>query len=433
MSNSFSITNLQEYLPADDILSQCIHCGLCLAVCPTYDLTKLERSSPRGRIKMIRNVAEGMGGVSELFIDEMNFCLDCQACETACPAGVKYGKLVESARVIITENNSGFSFAEKFKRLILNKVLAEPNRLHLYSKILRIYQQSYFRYIFEESGILKLFSKRLAGILKLSPEISVKFSSDEIEKITLPGGEVKYSTAFHTGCIMDTAFAGINIDTLTVLKGYGCKIFTPGDQVCCGSLHAHNGEIKKAKELAIKNIEIFENEDYEFLVSNSAGCGAFMKEYGDLLKDDCNFSQRAQIFSSKVRDVTEFLFDKKPLSEFKNINLQATYHDACHLVHSQKIFNEPRELLSSIPGLEIIELEESTRCCGSAGIYNVIRYDDSMKILEDKIANIARTQTNTVITGNPGCILQITAGAEKFNTQLEVLHPVSVLKRAMGG
>ena len=382
---------------------------------------------------MIKNVAEGKGRISDLFVEEMNFCLDCQACETACPAGVKYGSLVESARAVINENIETFSFVERFKKYFLNRILAEPKRLRHYSKILRIYQKSYLKYLLERSGLLKLFPAKFAGIIKLIPQVSMKFSSDEIEEITFPGGEIKYETAFHTGCIMNTAFAVINTDTIVVLKGYGCKVFTPGDQVCCGSLHAHNGEIEKARELAKRNIDMFENKAYDYLISNSAGCGAFMKEYGKLLKNENGYSKRADAFSAKVRDVTEFLFDKKPLKKFKNISMHAAYHDACHLVHGQKIFNEPRELLSSIPGLKIVDLEDSTRCCGSAGIYNVLRYDDSMEILEAKMGNISQTGAETVITGNPGCILQISMGAEKFNTRVEVLHPVSVLKRAMSG
>ena len=434
MQNSSSLPGLREYLPNDDVLSQCIHCGLCLAVCPTYEITKMERSSPRGRIKMIKNFAEGGGQVSEIFSEEMNFCLDCQACETACPAGVKYGKLVESARVVISEEPGNKKFKERFKKYLLNKIIADPKRLKFYSRIIRLYQKSYFRYILEENAVLKMFPGNIPGILKLVPGISEKFSSDEIDEITVPGNDgIRYKVAFHTGCIMDTAFADINNDTIDVLKAYGCSVFTPKEQSCCGSLQAHNGEIKKARELAKKNIDLFEKGKYEFLISNSAGCGAFMKEYGELLQDDIDYSIKAKKFSEKVKDVTEFLSGKKPVKEFKRLEMRATYHDACHLVHSQKVYNEPRELLKSIPGFELIELNESTKCCGSAGIYNVVRYDDSMIFLKSKLLNIKESNTGIVISGNPGCISQIKAGAEKFNTFITVLHPVSVLKRAIYG
>lgn len=431
MSDSSQVKNLNKYIPTDDVLSQCIHCGLCLAVCPTYDITKLERSSPRGRIKMIKSVAGGKGAISGIFMDEMDFCLDCRACETACPAGVKYGSLVEAARAVIVEKRSSLSLTERLKKYLLNNVLSNPARLKFYSRLLRFYQRSIFRNLIENSGILKLFPGGLSEVIKLAPSVSAEFSSDILEEVTNPEGEIKYTTAFHAGCIMDTSFAGINRDTVDVLNAFGCSVYTPKDQVCCGSLHAHNGEINKAKELAKKNIAAFEKSGYENLVSNSAGCGAFMKEYGELLKDDREYGARAMEFSSRVVDVSEFLSGKKPVKGYRPLNMKISYHDACHLVHGQKIYKEPRELLSAIPGLEVIDLEDSTRCCGSAGIYNVMRYDDSMKILEAKMKNIGRTQATTVVTGNPGCIIQITHGAEKFNTRVHVLHPVTLLKRAI--
>lgn len=431
MTISSPVKNLTTYLPPDEVLSQCIHCGLCLAVCPTYDITKLERSSPRGRIKMIKSVTGGEAGLSDIFIDEMNFCLDCQACETACPAGVKYGNLVEAARVVINDNRKSHSLIERVKKYFLNEILSNPVRLKFYSRLLRIYQKSILKNLVEKYGLLKLFPGNLNEAIKLAPCVSAEFSSDFLDELTEPEGDIKFRTAFHTGCIMDTSFAEINMDTVDVLKAFGCSVFTPGEQVCCGSLHGHNGEIEKARELARKNIAAFEKSGYEYLVSNSAGCGAYMKGYGELLKGDCEYKTRAESFASKVVDVTEFLCDKTPVRGFRQLNMSVSYHDACHLVHSQKIYNEPRELLSRIPGLEVIDLEDSTRCCGSAGIYNVMRYDDSMKILEDKMKTISRAQATTVVTGNPGCIIQLTHGAEKFNTRVHVLHPVSLLKRAI--
>jgi glycolate oxidase iron-sulfur subunit len=420
-----------DILPSDDVLSQCIHCGMCLAVCPTYDLTKLERSSPRGRIKMIKSVSQGELQISDLFREEMNFCLDCQACETACPAGVKYGKLVESARVLVDEKFLSFSFAIKLKRFLLRKVVADKNNLKLFSRILRLYQKSFLKSLLEKSGLLRIFSKDLTEILKLSPEISDFFSDEQIPEISKPEGEVKYKTAFHFGCIMNVAFADINIDTVNVLKEFSCEVFTPNDQICCGSLHAHNGDIEFAKSLARENIVAFEQGDYDYLISNSAGCGAFLKEYDYLLRDDHDYSGRAKSFSEKVKDVSEFLFDKKPKHGYKDINVSVTYHDACHLIHSQKIVSEPRELLKSINGLEIVEMEGPNTCCGSAGIYNIIRFADSIHFLTSKIDNIKSTNSAYVVTGNPGCIAQIKYGVEKFNCDVKVIHPVSLVRMAL--
>ena len=243
--------------------------------------------------------------------------------------------------------------------------------------------------------------------------------------------ETKYKTAFLTGCLMNVMFADINKDTVDVLTACGCEVISPKNQVCCGSLHAHNGDFETAKKLAKKNLEIFGKYNFDFLISNSAGCGAFMKEYGHVLKDDPKYAKAAEKFSDKVKDISEFITSIHP-DIFNNIvDEEVTYHDACHLAHSQKIVKEPREMLNFIPGLKNKPLEESTWCCGSAGIYNIVRYEDSMKILERKMTNIKNTKAKIVLTGNPGCISQIKYGAEKFDVDVEVLHPVSILKKSI--
>ena len=286
MSKQVTQTELQKILPHDDILQQCMHCGLCLATCPTYDLTKMERSSPRGRIFMIKSVARGEMELSETFADEMNFCLDCQACETACPAGVKYGRMVETARVVVDEAGYGSKIGIAIKRFALRKIVASRNGLKFVSIMLRTYQKIGLQKIVRSIGVLKLFSKNLADIETLAPVIADKFSDTQINEVELPNGEVKYKTAFHFGCLMNTMFADINMDTIDVLKECGCKIITPKDQVCCGSLSGHNGDMEFALNQARKNIDAFEKHEYDFLISNSAGCGAFMKDYAHLLEDD---------------------------------------------------------------------------------------------------------------------------------------------------
>ncbi len=433
MPKEIQYQELAKILPDDDILQQCMHCGLCLAVCPTYDLTKLERSSPRGRIRMVRSVARGEMELSQLFADEMNFCLDCQACETACPAGVKYGQIIEAARVVVDKANYGSKVGLPIKRFALRNIVASKNALKFVSRLLWIFQKTGLQKLIRSSGLLKLFPNNLSEIEKLSPVISDKFSDTQIKEIELPEGEVKYKTAFHFGCLMNTMFADINIDTIDVLKECGCKVITPKDQVCCGSLMGHNGDMDFALKLARKNIDAFEKQDYDFLISNSAGCGAFMKDYAHLLKDDPVYAEKAKIFSSKVKDITEFLAEQKP--EF-NFNpepeaTQVTYHDACHLIHAQKVSEQPRQVIKSLPGVNYTELEEASWCCGSAGIYNVVRYDDSIKMLERKMKNIKNTNADVVITGNPGCMGQIKYGTQKFNVDVEVIHPVTFIKRML--
>ena len=423
---------LIKYLPNDDILTQCMHCGMCLATCPTYELTKMERSSPRGRIKLIKSIAEGKLELSNLFAEEMNFCLDCQACETACPAGVQYGKMVESARVVIEHSNVGASKINKaIKRFLLNSVVAKHSRLKLLARFLYFYQNSGMRKV-----ALKVLShfpsaKKLIEIESLSPTISKIFSSEGLKEKISPETTAKYKIAFSTGCIMDVAFAEINFDTIEVLKKNQCEIITPKQQVCCGSLHAHNGEIEKAKELAKKNLDVFSTFDYDFLISNSAGCGAFMKEYVHLFADDPQYSQKAKLFSGRVKDISEFLANVEPTAEMHSIKEKVTYHDACHLCHSQKIVDEPRKVLQQIPGLDFVPLEESTWCCGSAGIYNVTRHEDADKILERKMKNLKNTGADVVVAGNPGCIGQLQYGIKKYGLNMEVMHTVSLVKKSM--
>ncbi len=424
-------SKLLGVLPNDDVLEQCIHCGMCLATCPTYELTKLERSSPRGRIKLIKSVARGEMAITPTFAEEMNFCLDCQACETACPAGVKYGSMVEAARVEVANAGFGSPIGNFIKKVSLKYILPNNLLLKFISRLLYIYQNFGIQKLIHSTGLLKLISPKLNEIDKLSPRVSKKFSDSFIKEITPAIGEQKYKTAFLTGCLMNVMFADINKDTVDVLSACGCEVISPKDQVCCGSLAGHNGDFEIAKILAKKNIDVFKKYDYKYLILNSAGCGAFMKEYGHLLKDDPEYSKQAKEFSDKIKDISEFISEIKPGILNNIVNDEVTYHDACHLAHSQKIVNEPRQMLNMIPGLIQKTLEESTWCCGSAGIYNIVRYEDSMQILERKMKNIKDTNAKIVLTGNPGCISQLKYGAEKFNVDVEVLHPVTILKKSI--
>jgi len=421
---------LKKYLPNDDVLTQCMHCGMCLAVCPTYELTKLERSSPRGRIRLIKSIAEGTLPISSIFVDEMNFCLDCQACETACPAGVKYGKMVESARAVVSQTSFGKTFSGMIKKVLLNKVVADHRKLKLAAKVFSFYQRSFVRrFLVFILSLSKRFA-RLKEIESLIPEISSFFSSEMLaERESHP--KAKYKVAFLTGCIMDVAFAEINKDTVDVLKEVGCEIITPQNQACCGSLHAHNGEMERGLSLAKKNIDVFSSYTYDFLVSNSAGCGAFMKEYGDFFEHDPEYAEKAKIFSSKVKDISEFLAGIDFEQKLHPINELVTYHDACHLCHSQKVTEQPRNVLAKIPEIELKALDESTWCCGSAGIYNVVRHDDAEKILERKLDNLEKTGAKIVVTGNPGCIGQLKYGIKKRGMEMKVMHTVSLVKKSM--
>jgi glycolate oxidase iron-sulfur subunit len=415
-------------LPDDDVLSQCIHCGMCLATCPTYEVTKMERSSPRGRIRMIKAVARGEMEITETFAEEMSFCLDCQACETACPAGVKYGSMVEAARVEIDNSDAGGSKLSKaIKKFALQSVVAKKGNLRTAAMLLKFYQRSGLEKFLMKSGILKAVAPKLSEIAKLAPKVSKRFSDKLVKKVTPAKGEEKYRAVFLSGCLMGVMFADINKDTVELLSKCGCKTITPGDQGCCGSLHAHNGDYDTAKKLAKHNLDVFDKYEFDYMISNSAGCGAYMKEYGHLFEDDPEYREKGKKFSAKVKDVMEFLAEAKPEFMTDELKEEITYHDACHLAHTQKVVNEPRVVLKSVKGIKYSELEESSWCCGSAGIYNVVRYDDSMKFLERKMENIKKSGADLVLAGNPGCLTQIEYGAEKFGVKVKVKHPVTYL------
>jgi len=415
----------------DDLLSQCIHCGLCLSVCPTYVTTNLERSSPRGRLRLIKEYADDKNKLGNIFEDEMDFCLGCRACETACPAGVKYDVLHNETKYLLSKDKK-VNLKKILIKFFLNKILANPSNLKLYSRILRTYQQSWFRKMLHSSNILKNISSKLFLIDELTPQIS-KISSDEIiDEITLPISKHIHNVTFHVGCIMNVGFAEINLDTIEVLKKSSCKITTPKNQYCCGALHAHNGELKKAKELAKNNIDLFRNYEYEYLISNSAGCGTFMKEYYELLKDDKDYLKSAEIFSSKIRDISEFIYDNDIKFNSGKFNDSVTYHDACHLVHGQGIFEQPRQIINDICDKNFREMHNSTFCCGSAGIYNILRQNDSQIFLDQKMQNIIKTNADVVITGNPGCIMQLRYGVKKNNLNLKVKHTVSFINEQKG-
>ncbi len=414
-------------IPDDDILTQCMHCGLCLPVCPTYILTGIEKSSPRGRIRLIKEVAGGRLELSENFVNEMYFCLDCQACATVCPAGVKYGQLVEAARARIYEEKK-----EKglwLKKFFFRSVFTSFDRLKFLARVIRLYQH-FLQPVLQKVGIFRILPQQLSRMQELAPRISEQFSDEFIAEHLKPQGKTRYRVGMLSGCLMNIMFADINRDTIEVLLINDCEIFTPREQVCCGSLAAHNGDFEIAKKLARKNIDIFLSLDLDALVINSAGCSAFMKEYGHLLYDDENYREKAARISAMTLDVSEFLMEinfKKPTVP---MGITVTYHDACHLVHTQGISKEPRELIQSIPGIEYRELGESTWCCGSAGIYNLTRYDDSMKILDRKIQNILDTGADMVLTGNPGCMGQIIYGLKNANSPIRVLHPITLLNMA---
>ena len=414
-------------------LQQCIHCGMCLPTCPTYDATKIERNSPRGRIALMRAIADRRLEPSRIFGEEMYFCLGCLACETACPAGVKYSQLFEAAReeaeqsgVLRNPNR------DMIRSLILKGLFTHPRLLRFAGRLLWLYRASGAQRLLRRLRLNTMLPYRYRELERMTPVARAKFSCHLIKPIERPAGGIAYRVGMLTGCVQDIVFSEINRDTVDVLLANGCEVHTPPVQYCCGSLHAHNGEVEVAKDLARRQIDAFASGALDAIITNAAGCGSHLKSYGILLADDARYSERARAWAGKVRDIHEWLclIDFRRPQIRSEGNLPVTYHEACHLCHGQKITREPREVLRAIPGLELRELVESTWCCGSAGIYNITQPEMASKLQERKLRHIADTGASIVATANPGCILQLQSGARRFSTKLSIRHPISLLAEA---
>ncbi|MDB6112921.1 MAG: hypothetical protein JWR69_4671 [Pedosphaera sp.] len=415
------------------VVQQCMHCGLCLPTCPTYDATKLERNSPRGRIALMRAIADGRLEPTRGFADEMYFCLGCLACMTACPAGVNYAELFEHARA---EAEASGVLKSPQRSLIrgftLNWLFMDLHRLRLVGYGLRLYQQLGLQTLVRRSGILKLLPNRLQELEAMTPPVQPEFSAELINLITPSLGPKKYRVAMLTGCAQDLIFSDVNRDTVEVLARNHCEVVTPPEQSCCGSLHAHNGEWELAQQLARKQLDQFPPHEFDAIITNAAGCGSHLKHYAKLLADDPVYHERAELWDRKVKDIHEWLAEIgiAPPDAAGAPEQTVTYHEACHLCHGQKITAQPRQVLRAIPKLRLVELSESTWCCGSAGIYNLIQPEMANDLLDRKLGHIRKTQATVVATGNPGCLLQIINGARQQNLPLRVVHPITLLAEA---
>ena len=410
------------------VLQQCMHCGMCLPTCPTYVETKRERNSPRGRIALMRAVADGELEVSAELSDEMYYCLGCLACQTACPAGVKYVELFEAARETVEIAGVADSTERKFWRwLTLNVIFMHPWMLRVIGWKLRIWQALRLDVVLRKVGFLGLIPKHLKDLEPQTPRMCAAFSDSLIEAKESSVAAPKYRVGMLTGCVQDLAFSDVNRDTVDVLLANDCEVITPRRQHCCGSLHAHNGEVELARELARRQIDSFDLGTLDAIITNAGGCGSHLKQYGHLLHDDPVYAARAKVWDAKVKDIHEWLVRIDFRAPKAGAGVEAvTYHESCHLCHGQKITSQPRKILQSIPGLVFKELPESNWCCGSAGIYNITQPEQSRKLRDRKMENIAATNAPIIATSNPGCHLQIVNGGG----DLRVTQPVSLLAAA---
>jgi glycolate dehydrogenase iron-sulfur subunit len=409
-------------------LDRCVHCGLCLNACPTYRLLGVEMDSPRGRIYQMVQVSGGRSPITDAYVEHIDCCLACRGCETACPSGVQYGRLVEAARAQIQLARKPPLGARVLRNLVFDRLLPSRANIRRAARLLLFYQRSGLRTVARASGLLRLL--RLADAEKLSPEVETPFFYENYGRVFRPDGAPRYRVALLGGCIANVFFARLNEATLRVLVRNGCEVTVPPHQACCGALHVHAGLRDGARALARRNIDALLVGGYDAIVTNAAGCGSALKEYGELFDGDAVYAARARQFSALVRDVTEFLAAIPLNPGIGPLPLTVTYQDSCHLAHGQKIKSAPRELLRAIPQLSLREMALADLCCGSAGIYNVVRPEMSRALLEDKMDSVNATPATVIATANPGCMLQLRAGVASRGRGQRVAHVVELLDEA---
>jgi glycolate oxidase iron-sulfur subunit len=411
----------ERFLDYDKSLA-CIHCGLCLSSCPTYLETGNENDSPRGRIYLMRAVQDGRLPLGDTAVRHIDLCLGCRACEAVCPSGVQYGDLLEHTRDHIERKHRRSMFQTFLRRVAIEKVFPFPKRMKLALMPARAIRAL---------RLEKLLPKFAREALELVPRDASEVKLPELSPATGEHGARSQRAGFISGCVMSVMFGKTNAASVRLLNRAGYDVATPREQVCCGALYAHSGQLELARECARRNIEVFEKQDVPIIVINAAGCGSTLKEYGHLLRDDPNWSERARQFSAKVKDLTEVLASSAvssnsalhwPSARTPHSAFKVTYHDACHLAHPQRITKPPRDLVRAIAGANYVELPESDVCCGSAGSYNLTEPEMAERLQRRKIENILKTGAQVVVTTNPGCLLQIRAGLAKAGAKVEAMH-----------
>ena len=427
MADSIVVSDTIRSGPKQFDLDRCVHCGLCLNACPTYRELGLEMDSPRGRVYQMVQVSNG-APITPAYEEHIGLCLACRGCESACPSGVPYGRMVEDARAQIESRKERRRGAQRFHDFVFRKLLVSPRMMMAAGAALYIAERIGLKGL---AGIL--LGGRLGGIAQLAPSAEPPFFFSQIGQTFPAHGGQRHRVAFLAGCIANVSFARLNEATVRVLRRNGCEVSVPAGQGCCGALHLHSGLREDARRLARQNIDALENGEFDAIISNSSGCGCALKEYGELLADDARYSAKARAFASKVRDISEFLAEIGLNPEMAPVSAVVTYQDSCHLAHGQKVRGAPRKLLAAIPGIDFREMRGADLCCGSAGIYNVVHNEMSMQILASKMKSVNATDAGIIATANPGCMLQLEAGVRLHGTHQKVMHVVELLDRAYGG
>ncbi len=415
----------------------CVHCGLCLPACPTYTQNGLEADSPRGRIHLMKGLALGRVEATDSVVKHLDLCLDCRACETACPSGVVYHELIEETRArLATTKNRGA--VDRFVELIFLNIFTRPARLKLALLPARVLQKIGLWPLLTRPAMTKLLPPQLEKMQQMLPPSGPMWEGnlEGFYPAKAPDGVKKATVGFFAGCVGSVLFQRVNRQTIALLQHAGCDVVVPKNQACCGAIHHHAGRLHEAEALAAANIEAFAGANgpkVDYIVNNISGCGAMLKDYAFLLRDDPRYAQRGKELAQKTRDISELLVELKPEPPKRPLHRTVTYHDACHLAHGQKVTAPPRELLGWISGLKVVPLRESDMCCGAAGTYNLTQPEMARQLAERKIGHIAATGAETCVTANVGCAMQIQSEAARSGVKLRVAHPVTLLYEAYFG
>ncbi|MEX1019434.1 MAG: heterodisulfide reductase-related iron-sulfur binding cluster [Litorilinea sp.] len=422
---SFAAAGLLDNEPVRDLLSQCIHCGLCLPACPTYQVFHTEMDSPRGRIALVQAAADGRIEIEGTFQSHLELCLGCRACETACPSGVQYGAIYEVAREAIEETRTVSRRERLLRRLALRELMPHRGRLRAMARLMKVYQALHLSPLVQR---LSFLPGKLRFMEQLMPRLPMGFPDYSRPAPAL--GRKRGEVACLVGCVQDAFLSGVNAATVRVLQRNGYEVHFPQTQTCCGAAQLHVGEGDLARDLARRNIDACADRDYVAIISNAGGCGATLKQYAHLLEHDADYAPKAAAFVARLQDISEFLADNLHVPPTASLPLTVTYVDSCHLRHGQKVVQQPRRLLAAIPDLNVVELRQPDMCCGSAGVYNIVQTETAEQVLDAKMADVTGTGAQVVVTTNTGCHMQMIYGVKKAGMDAEVVHLVELLDRA---
>ena len=412
--------------PKEEDLYKCVHCGFCLQACPTYVETGLETESPRGRIALMKAVNEERIGITPTVFRHWDLCIQCRACEVACPSGVPYGRLIEATKAQVERYRRPRLLPRLAASVLLKRVLPSQRSLTALIAGLRLYQRSGLRRLVRWSRVLRLVSARLASLEASAPEVP-RSRFKAAGQVVSAAGERRARVALLSGCVMPLIHGPEMHAVTRVLARNGCEVVVPKAQVCCGAINSHSGDLDTARELARRNVDVFLQAGVDAVVVASAGCGIRMKEYGDLLEDDPEYAGKAERLSTQVKDIHEFLVGLPFVPPQGRLDHRVTLQDSCHLAHAQRITEAPRALLHSIPGVEVVEMANSSRCCGAGGTYTITQRDFSLRLLDNKMNAVEDTGADVLATANPGCHMQLRQGIQRAGLSMEVRYVTDLL------